>query len=362
MSVTTIVFACESLALGNGGISRVDRLIAQVLSEEVTAGRAEVSIIVFLDCAPPPDAPENVRISSYGASKIKFAARLALEACRAHVFIYDTAYLARAHFRFVPLRVKTLVFLHGIEVWERAKRPWLAACRRADALVSNSAFTRQRADQLHGGFARAKVCWLATEHDAAGTPPAISVKRPQVLVVGRMMKQNAYKGHKELIEAWAHVLEKVPDAKLVFIGRGDLMPTLQAMAEAKRLKEFIEFKGFVTETELSEAYAQSAAFALPSRGEGFGLVYIEAMRHRLPVIASVHDAGAELVRDGETGITVNLDKPGDLADRIVGLLTDLPAAQAMGESGYKCWKENFTYEAFRTRFMAILGPLLRKSD
>ena len=358
MTTPRIVFACESLSQGNGGISRVDRLIAGILSEEVAAGRLRARLVVLFDKLPEADAPSNLEICFCGGSRLKFVLALLRESLTSGYFIYDAAYLARAHPSFPWMKSRCMIFMMGIEVWEECKKPWLTALRRADLLVSISEYTRQRAASLHGGLAQATICWLATEPDTEDLTVLSAPKRLQVLVVGRMVPENAYKGHRELIECWPQVLESVPEAKLVFIGRGGLVPELRKLTSDLDLNPNVEFMGFVSEGELNEAYARSMAFAMPSRGEGFGLVYIEAMRHRLPVIASVHDAGSEVVIDGVTGILVDLDKPGDLAKSIVRLLAQAPIAKAMGEAGYQRWKENFTYDAFRGRVLAILSQFL----
>jgi phosphatidylinositol alpha-1,6-mannosyltransferase len=73
---------------------------------------------------------------------------------------------------------------------------------------------------------------------------------------------------------------------------------------------------------------------MPSRGEGFGLIYIEAMRRGLPVIASVHDAAPEVNLDNVTGYNVDLDRPDELPDRITRLLGDPDHAAALGRAGH----------------------------
>jgi phosphatidyl-myo-inositol dimannoside synthase len=115
----------------------------------------------------------------------------------------------------------------------------------------------------------------------------------------------------------------------------------------------------VSEAELAARYGRATAFALPSRGEGFGLVYIEAMRHGLPVIASVHDAGAEIVEDRRTGLLANLDRPGDLAEKLCVLLDRPDEARRLGEAGRERWRREFTYEAFRGRFRGVMVEFLR---
>jgi len=98
---------------------------------------------------------------------------------------------------------------------------------------------------------------------------------------------------------------------------------------------------------------------MPSRGEGFGLAYVEAMRHGIPVVASVHDAAPEINVDGETGYNVDLEQRDALLDRVVHLLRNRDHARELGAAGQRRWSEHFRYGAFRERFLPELQTLLR---
>jgi phosphatidylinositol alpha-1,6-mannosyltransferase len=97
---------------------------------------------------------------------------------------------------------------------------------------------------------------------------------------------------------------------------------------------------------------------MPSRGEGFGLTYIEAMRWGLPVIASVHDAGQEINIHGETGLNVDLGSSDALKDAVIELLRDRDLAARMGAAGRQRWRRHFCYSAFRARFSEQLKHFL----
>ena len=355
-----IVFACESLVAGNGGIARVDRMIARVL-EENAPGRAPEFHVFSDTAAVAADGATSHPRHCYGGSRIRFSLGLWRAMLRPGWFIYDAAYYAKIHRPIPPpWRRPCMIFLHGIEVWENARRGSIAACRRADLLVANSHHTRDRAEQCHGGFSRARVCWLGTETSAeVASVPAPAARAPVVLVVGRMQPREDYKGHRELIEAWPGVLARHPQARLEIVGRGGLVPQLRQLAQERRVAPSVDFLGFVPEAELAARYRAAAVFALPSRGEGFGLVYIEAMRHGLPVIASVHDAGAEVVESGRTGLLANLDQPGDLAGKLCRLLDRPDDARRMGLAGQERWRRDFTFDAFRRRFGQVLDEFLQ---
>lgn len=357
-----IVLACESLVAGNGGIARVDRMMARVLEEAGSGFRPEIHVLCDRADSSAATAGGGPR-RCHGGSRLRFSLGLWRAMLRPGLVLYDAAYYAKIH-RFAPLAARRpfMVFLHGIEIWERARRGSVAACRRARLLAANSQFTRDRAERCHGGFARARVCWLGTEASAPAPGPVAADGPPVVLAVGRMETREGYKGHRELIEAWPAVLARQPEARLHLVGRGGQLPALRRLAAAQGVAHRVEFLGFVPEERLPDCYRAATAFALPSRGEGFGLVYVEAMRHGLPVIASVHDAAGEIVEDGRTGLLADLDRPGDLVEKIARLLAHPGEARRMGRAGQERWRNHFTYDAFRGRFRRVLEEFAGGSD
>jgi glycosyltransferase involved in cell wall biosynthesis len=98
---------------------------------------------------------------------------------------------------------------------------------------------------------------------------------------------------------------------------------------------------------------------MPSRGEGFGLTYLEAMSAGLPCVGSVHDAAPEIVEDGVTGFLIDQGNKAQLVDRLRVLLTDPARRLEMGRHGRDRWEREFTYEQFRSRFLAALRPAFR---
>src|ERR1035437_1438676 len=138
-----LLLACESLAPGNGGICRVARLMARVVGEECQAGRFKASAVTFSD--QQPIAGFDLPVHTANGSRARFAWNAHKAAFVCSHFIYDFVGMARAHCRLPLLRRPFLTWIHGIEVWEGARPDRIAWARRADFLVSNSAYTRDRA-------------------------------------------------------------------------------------------------------------------------------------------------------------------------------------------------------------------------
>jgi phosphatidylinositol alpha-1,6-mannosyltransferase len=272
--------------------------------------------------------------------------------------LYTHLALAKIH-RAVPERARRryAVFLHGIEAWKALSAREKDVLIGADLRLANSNYTARRIMTAHPDIGPVDACPLALLPMASTDPreAASSLFGPHaVLAVGRMDRAERYKGHDQLIEAWPLVLEAVPDAQLVIAGGGDDVERLADKAKTGAVAQSIRFTGFVTDQELDRLYRSTALFALPSRAEGFGLVYLEAMSRRLACIGSIHDAAADVIVDGETGRLVDQDKPGCLAAVISELLMDGEKRRRMGEGGHRRVTSEFSFARFKARLRTLL--------
>lgn len=362
-AIPSILLATDSLAPGNGGICRVARLMARVLAKEHTHGLIRVEAVSLTDDRQSAGL-WPFPVTACNRSRLRFVCSVQSARWRHSHVIYDFAGMARAHRALGRNKQPYATWMHGIEVWEGARKEHLRSVRDANLLFSNSAFTRGRTNALHGGLSDPKLCWLATEEDAPG-PLRERAPGHTVMILGRMDSSNAaryrrYKGHEQLIDCWHEVVAAVPDARLLIVGGGPGKEEVMALAKSSPVADSIEFRGFVPDAAMPGVFAESDVFAMPSRGEGFGLVYIEAMRNRLPVIASRHDAAPEVNIEGETGYNVDIDQPAQLPARIIHLLKNPALARQMGEAGQERWNKHFRFSAFRDRFQPLLREWLAK--
>lgn len=346
---TSVFVGAATLATGSGGIGRVARMSARALIES----GYPVSVAGYLDQAPVRIA--DVESQAARASKLRFALRCHLAAFGADWYLYDSAGIARAHPRLPGLRKPYAVWMHGIEVWHDLRPQARRVLEGAELRLVNSHFTLDKVRALHGPGLNGEVCWLATEEDEPPNAPAEFSGPPTVLILARIDNAEGYKGHAELVSAWPRVAAAVPGARLLIAGAGPGLGELKSRAAASGAAGLIEFTGFVPEEDLPKVWQRAQVFAMPSRNEGFGLVYAEAMRHGLPVIASVHDAGREVSIDGVTGYNVDLDREGELEERLIALLRSPNLAKRLGEAGQTRWSEHFRFSAFKRRLLRIAG-------
>lgn len=349
-SQTSILLAAESLIAKNSGIGRVARLMAKVMSNLCEDHPFNLRGVSLSD---PRDAVLDwAWVRPCGGDRLRYVLGVQSKGIMAREIFYDSLSMARAHFMGPARRHASLAWMHGVEVWEHARPDRLVVARRVGTLVTNSEYTRRRAASLHGGLERARVCWLGTESDNP-----LSIKDgglPTVLILSRI-DLDLHKGHQELIDAWPRVVERVPVAKLLVAGAGPGYDAVRDAIARSPVAGSIKLTGYVPEEQLPQLWSRATVFAMPSRGEGFGLTYIEAMRHGVPVIASRQDAGQEVNVHGVTGYNVNLDTPEDLSEALISLLSDPEKACVMGAAGRERWRRHFTYSVFKSRFLGLLS-------
>ena len=339
--------ASTILEPGKGGIARVARMTTRAMFEEGVKATA----IALLD----RESHQLAGLTSQTAkgSRAIYAAACHRAALTSDRFLYDAVGMARARPRMPGLRRRYGLWIHGIEVWDGLFPARERALRGAEFVLVNSQFTLDRFTERHWPLDNAYVCPLATECDTQPELPQFDGP-PTALLIGRVDKEQLRKGHQDVVEVWTDVADAVPGARLLLAGGGSGLDLLNGAVARSPARDSIKVLGFVSEDDMPALWRRAHVFVLPSRQEGFGLVYIEAMRHGLPVIASVHDAGQEVNVDGETGYNVDLTDPDELATRLIHLLCETGEAQRLGLAGQKRWRETYRFSAFRERLSQTL--------
>jgi phosphatidylinositol alpha-1,6-mannosyltransferase len=336
-----------------GGIAAVSRLMWQVFQEQ-WGGECRLVQLVEDDVDPPTLETTTVARVQFGA---RLAREQALGQCRWTLYTHLSLTKVQS---FVPrgLEKPYAVFLHGIEAWRPLSPTQRRVLEDATLLMANSRYTARRVTAAHPWIGPIHVCPLAMSGRApnAEAPGDLPwpLGRHVVLVVGRMMAGERYKGHDQLLEAWSMIVARVPDAQLLLAGTGDDVSRVRAKAAALGHEPSVIATGFVTDAVLAALYERAAVFAMPSRDEGFGLVYLEAMARRLPCIGSVHDASGEVIDDGATGFLVDQADRTALADRVVRLLQHEGLRAEMGARGRERLLRHFAYPQFRDRLLSLV--------
>ncbi len=246
-----------------------------------------------------------------------------------------------------------LLCLFGVEAWERfgGLTGWLMG--NVDRFLSISAFTRDRFFEHNPKLASRphSVVHLGIGEPVEGTIPSPEVP-PAVLMLGRLSREPRYgKGYEAMIRAWPRVLERHPDGRLWIAGKGRKRAELESLVEELGLGEHVRFWGWVEEEQKQELIRRARCLALPSRGEGFGLVYLEAMRLGRPSLVSSRDAGREVVNPPEAGLEADPADPEALAEAAARLMAAGGEWEAWSRRSRERYENHFTERHFRERLI-----------
>ena len=304
----------------------------------------------------------RVRFRGYGGERLPFALGVLAAGLNASRVFMAHPYLASLA---IPLRVarpnaRVFIAAHGIDVWSPLSVARRAGLRAATGVMAVSAATaRIVAEQQGVAPGRISVVFNALDPliEAAAQRDGNAPARRSanlVLSVGRLAASERYKGIDTVLKALPLVLSSVPDTRYVVVGDGDDRPRLEELSRSLGVGDRVEFVGHVGVERLLRSYRDCAVFAMPSSGEGFGIVFVEAMAFGKPVVAANRGGAPEVVIDGKTGFLVEPDDVDTLAHRLVQLLSDEALRATQGAAARERVAACYTFDRFRTTLSDLL--------
>lgn len=251
------------------------------------------------------------------------------------------------------------VTAHGMEVWDRLPLARRVALRKADGIIAVSRHTAEMTAEVQG-VALEKIAVLPPaldpRHSAPdGEPPRWPVPPGSkvLLTVARLLASEPGKGVDTVIRALPRLLESFPNLYYVVIGDGDGRPPLEKLAAESGVAARVLFPGSRSGS-LRACYEAADVFVMPSRQEGFGIVYLEAMAAGRPVVGAACGGATEVIADGETGFLVSYGDVPALETCLATLLADDSLRLGMGEAGRRRAEERHRFEQFRECLISIL--------
>lgn len=209
------------------------------------------------------------------------------------------------------------------------------AVRRARVVVATSGYSRNRIVEAYG-IPGAKVVLVPELIDLRGwevgedVQGACEASPPAVLTVAHLYPR---KNLPVLLRAYARLRADGVSFQGWIVGDGPRRRDWERLRDTLSLQGHVEFLGTVSRRELAERYQRAAVFCLPSRQEGFGIVFLEAMANAKPIVAARASAVPETVAEGEIGILADPNDPDAFAEGLAALLADRGLRRRMGEAG-----------------------------
>ena len=278
--------------------------------------------------------------------------------------IYNFDRLILAHINLIPIaiiakilnpKIKIYLSIYGIEVWKKISWIKRKFIEKFIKIFSISSYTTKLFKNMNNMneksvFYLAPGINLQTQH-CSNNPYMLNCFN--ILSVTRLDKNDDYKGVDSVIKTISFLIKKIPNLRYTIIGKGNDKERLEKLANDLNVLQYIEFKGFVENIEPYYQYCD--IFILPSKGEGFGIVYIEAMKYKKPCIACDEGGQTDVVLDNKTGYLCKYDDIECLGIKIIDLYKDEKKRKLLGENGYKYLLNNFTFEKFQKRLKDILN-------
>lgn len=179
---------------------------------------------------------------------------------------------------------------------------------------------------------------------------------PTVAFAGRLVRE---KGVDILLRAFAKVVQKIPQARLVICGDGPERGSIEKVAAELSLTPHISMLGFRSNEEVQQVFRKAWAVAVPSIWEEpFGQVAIEAMMNGVAVVASSSGGLSGIVRDGQTGFLVPPGDANGLAAALLQLLGDRGLAERLGRAGHELAMAEFSETKMVDRLVQLYQSLL----
>jgi glycosyltransferase involved in cell wall biosynthesis len=167
-----------------------------------------------------------------------------------------------------------------------------------------------------------------------------------------------HKGQDVLLRAFQQLAARFPALELDLIGDGPFRAPLEKLAFELGIGDRVNFRGLVPSEQVRKQVAAARAFCLPSRREPFGMVLLEAMSLRVPVVATTAGGIPEVVRHDVDGVLVSPDDPEQLAEALRKILEDAPLRARLTESAWGRAHSDFTAAQFAERYRALFAELL----
>jgi len=355
-----------------GGIEKVCRIMGKALYEESIENDGLLQVCSMYD--KQRDALNNPyfpaeNFSGYAINKLKFIRQMVRAG-----FKYDRVILS--HINLLPVgwlikklspRTKIILLAHGIEIWYPVSNRKRKMLRRCDQFLAVSNYTKNTISNVHA-LPREKIAVLNNCLDPFLPLPSIIKKDAALLqkygfaasdtilmTLTRLASRERYKGYDKVIETIAGVAARHPGAHIKYLiaGRYDSREKvyIEDLLQKLGLNNVVTMTGFIPDKDLEAHFALSDMYVMPSRKEGFGIVFIEAMYYGLPVIAGNIDGSVDALLNGELGQLVNPENTNEIAEAITNVVTKnasyIPARKVL--------MKHFSFEAYKQKLQRAIA-------
>lgn len=242
-----------------------------------------------------------------------------------HIHFAAAANLLR---RFTGIPYWTMAY--GVEAWGIERPELRAALRNSDHIFSISQHTRERLlreQSLDHNKVSLLACTFDEERFAIGPKPSrlldrhnLKPEQPVILTVSRLVASEQYKGYDRVLRTMPQLREAIPGVRYVIVGKGDDRPRIEHLIQELGVEDCVTLAGFIPDEELCDYYNLCDVFAMPSKREGFGIVFLEAMACGKPTLGGNKDGAVDALQQGRLGALIDPDDISQLAEALISII------------------------------------------
>jgi phosphatidylinositol alpha-1,6-mannosyltransferase len=334
-----------------GGIEKVCRIFNQVLASlQLNAKNYSLH-----------DKPLNKdNYKAFAGNKINFSYHVLKEGLKSDVIILShiNLLLFAQIIKKINPRKRIILFAHGIEIWNELPN-WKRAFLKEIEIWAVSNFTKKQIVEKHYiPTKNIKVLNNCIDSDfefpIEKTKPItllqkynLSTYNKIILTVCRLSSAEQYKGYDMVLLALKDLIKSQPNLKYFIVGKADELEKrrIESLINQYGLQETVILAGYVANQELQNFYKLADVFAMPSKGEGFGIVFLEALANGCKVLAGNADGSTDALLNGKLGTLVDPENVEEIYQNLIKLLSE-PFSGDIFKENQNVLKENFGFEVY----------------
>jgi len=317
-----------------GGIQKMARTLAHSLYQLSLQNKWDFKLWSAYDSTDDlmPQYLPAENFVGFGKNRISFVLKTISQTKKPDIIIISHINLAIIGLLIKVINPECKVWLiaHGIEVWRPLSFFKNLFLKRCDKIICVSNFTKQQMISRHqtdpsictvlnnavDPFMKMPVTFTKPDHLLKRYH--LTEKNPILFTLTRLASTEQYKGHDQVIKVISQLKNKFPGIKYILAGQYDHKEEIriQKLITANKVDEQVILTGFIEENELTDHFLLADLFVLPSKKEGFGIVFIEALACGLPVVCGNTDGSVDAICNGELGKAINPDDVAELESAI----------------------------------------------
>lgn len=357
-----------------GGLEKFNRCFLKALNQIETEGNLISEASSLYDTTTDERYYPRVKYKGFGRSRMKFVL-----SCIRQGMKQDVIVLGHINLAIVGVIAKTLwprkrlvLITHGIEVWGAASSIQKMLLEKADKIFAVSEYTRRKLVEIQGVDERKTALFhntidpyfpLPNTFDKSGELMrryGLKESDKVLFTLCRLSSNEQYKGYDNVIKAMKRLITKYPELKYVIAGKYDAIEKerIDLLLKEYGLTDKVVLTGFVADDEIVDHYQLADIYIMPSRGEGFGIVFIEAMACGCRVIAGNKDGSVDALKNGELGKLVDPENVEDIATSIDTYLSTEPWSSLNARQMQNDVMANFGFEVYQQRLRTLLTTVI----